>query len=141
VKKPPSHKRAAADRDPAEQEKLNQEVLRANRELAAYFKGRRTEREARAALKIIKAFVRDRERADPARRRPLPGKARGQAAASLSQRHSQPAERRSRRRAAGGRAQDADSKRAAMLESPPVMSNAPFAADAGSEPESPGSGS
>ena len=27
----------------------DQEVLRANRELAAYFKGRRTEREARAA--------------------------------------------------------------------------------------------
>ena len=50
-----------------------QEVLRANRELAAYFKGQRTEREARAALKIIKAFIRDRERLDPASRRPLPG--------------------------------------------------------------------
>ena len=49
------------------------EVLRANRELAAYFKGGRTEREARAALKIIKAFVRDRERADASTRRPLPG--------------------------------------------------------------------
>ena len=49
------------------------EVMRANKELAAYFKGRRTEREARAALKIIKAFVRDRERADPKSRRPLPG--------------------------------------------------------------------
>src|SRR5712692_7209130 len=56
----------------AEQEMRDQEVLRANRELAAYFKGRRTEREARAALKIIKAFVRDRERRD-ARSRPLPG--------------------------------------------------------------------
>ena len=51
----------------------DQEVVRANRELAAYFKGRRTEREARAALKIIKAFVRDRERADSRSRRPLPG--------------------------------------------------------------------
>jgi hypothetical protein len=51
----------------------NQEVLRANKELAAYFKGKRTEREARAALKIIKAFIRDREKVDPARRRPLPG--------------------------------------------------------------------
>ena len=51
----------------------NQEVLRANRELAAYFKGKRTEREARAALKIIKAFIRDRERIDPGKRRPLPG--------------------------------------------------------------------
>ena len=51
----------------------DQEVVRANRELAAYFKGQRTEREARAALKIIKAFVRDRERADSRSRRPLPG--------------------------------------------------------------------
>jgi len=51
----------------------DQEVMRANKELAAYFKGRRTEREARAALKTIKAFVRDRERADPKSRRPLPG--------------------------------------------------------------------
>jgi hypothetical protein len=65
-------KRPASQGRPAEDEIRNQEVLRANRELAAYFKGRRTEREARAALKIIKAFVRDRERADPAARRPLP---------------------------------------------------------------------
>lgn len=50
-----------------------QEVQRANRELAAYFKGRRTEREARAALKIIKAFVRERERRDERHRPPLPG--------------------------------------------------------------------
>ena len=51
----------------------DQEVLRANRELAAYFRGNRTEREARAALKIIKAFVRDRERRDVGSRPPLPG--------------------------------------------------------------------
>lgn len=51
----------------------DQEVVRANRELAAYFRGKRTEREARAALKIIKAFVRDRERGDAESRRPLPG--------------------------------------------------------------------
>jgi hypothetical protein len=57
----------------ADQEMRDQEVLRANRELAAYFKGRRTEREARAALKIIKAFVRDRERKDARRRPPMPG--------------------------------------------------------------------
>jgi hypothetical protein len=57
----------------AEQEMRDQEVSRANRELAAYFKGRRTEREARAALKIIKAFVRDRERRDVRSRPPLPG--------------------------------------------------------------------
>jgi hypothetical protein len=51
----------------------DQEVLRANRELAAYFRGRRTEREARAALKIIKAFVRDRGNRDAKSRPPLPG--------------------------------------------------------------------
>jgi len=51
----------------------DQEVLRANKELAAYFRGNRTEREARAALKIIKAFVRDRERRDVGSRPPLPG--------------------------------------------------------------------
>ena len=56
----------------AEREMRDQEVLRANRELAAYFKGLRTEREARAALKIIKAYVRSRERQDPRQRAPLP---------------------------------------------------------------------
>lgn len=55
------------------QELREQEVLRANKELAAYFKGQRTEREARAALKIIKAFIKDRERTDAGSRRPLPG--------------------------------------------------------------------
>jgi hypothetical protein len=58
-----------------EQEMRDQEVVRANRELAAYFKGRRTEREARAALKTIKAFIRDRERKDAKSRPPLPGMA------------------------------------------------------------------
>ena len=57
----------------ADQVMRDQEVLRANRELAAYFKGRRTEREARAAVKIIKAFIRDRERRDATNRPPLPG--------------------------------------------------------------------
>jgi hypothetical protein len=61
--------------DSADTDTRNQEVLRANRELAAYFKGKRTEREARAALKIIKAFIRDREKMDPSKRRPLPGAA------------------------------------------------------------------
>ncbi len=69
----PSRKRAVSQTDPTQQEIREQEALRANRELAAYFRGRRTEREARAALKIIKAFIRDRERIDPASRRPLPG--------------------------------------------------------------------
>jgi hypothetical protein len=54
-----------------DQEMRDQEVVRANRELAAYFKGHRTEREARAALKIIRAFVRQRER--DREKRPLPG--------------------------------------------------------------------
>ncbi len=66
-------KSADAGDSAPEQEMRDQEVLRANLELASYFKGRRTEREARAALKIIKAFVRDRERLDPRSRPPLPG--------------------------------------------------------------------
>ena len=70
---PSSPKRSVAHFGPDQQQVREQEVLRATRELAAYFKGRRTEREARAALKIIKAFIRDRERIDPAKRRPLPG--------------------------------------------------------------------
>ena len=57
-----------------ERQVREQEVLRANQELSAYFKGRRTEREARAALKIIKAFVRERESLDPGSRPPLPGR-------------------------------------------------------------------
>jgi len=64
---------AVAGHGGGEQEMRDQEVLRANRELAAYFKGRRTGREARAALKIIKAFVRHRERQDAKSRPPLPG--------------------------------------------------------------------
>jgi hypothetical protein len=59
--------------DDAEVDIRNEEVLRANRELAAYFKGKRTEREARAALKIIKAFIRYREKIAPSKRLPLPG--------------------------------------------------------------------
>ena len=58
----------------------DQEVLRANRELAAYFRGQRTEREARAALKTIKAFIRERQRTDPTKLRPLPGAGRTPAA-------------------------------------------------------------
>jgi hypothetical protein len=57
----------------AEQLRRDEEVLRAKKELAAYFKGQRTEREARAALKIIRAFVRERERLDAKSRPPLPG--------------------------------------------------------------------
>jgi hypothetical protein len=78
----------------------DQEVVRATRELAAYFKGQRTEREARAALKIIKAFVRDRERGDSGSRRPLPGL--GAAAPSAG----------SRRKAAPARPRKAHRRRA-----------------------------
>ena len=70
--------------DRAQHDVREQEVLRANKELAAYFKGQRTEREARAALKTIKAFVRDRERMDPAQSRLLPGAGRGRVGASES---------------------------------------------------------
>ena len=68
-----SRKKTVSQADDTHSEIRNQEVLRANRELSAYFKGKRTEREARAALKIIKAFIRDREEQDPAARGPLPG--------------------------------------------------------------------
>lgn len=66
--------RGVSHRTRAHDEIQDQEVKRAWRELSAYFKGTRTEREARAALKIIKAFVRERERTDPSARRPLPGR-------------------------------------------------------------------
>ena len=94
-----SGKRSASSGRPDEQELLEHEVLRANRELAAYFKGRRTEREARAALKIIKAFIRDRERIDPAKRRPLPG-AQSSLPSTDARRRSSEAVRKPRRRAA-----------------------------------------
>jgi hypothetical protein len=69
---PASRAHPHASEEAAAHEARDEEVLRAHRELAAYFKGRRTEREARAALKIIKAYIRDRERTEPASRRPLP---------------------------------------------------------------------
>ena len=53
------HKAGVTRESAAERAMRDEEVLRANVELAAYFKGRRTEREARAALKTIKAFVRN----------------------------------------------------------------------------------
>ncbi len=70
VRKPPAGTAAHGSR---EGEQRLHEVLRAKKTLDAYFKGTRTDREARAALKIIKAFVRDRERQDPKRRLPLAG--------------------------------------------------------------------
>jgi hypothetical protein len=76
-----SRRRATGHHDDAEVDIRNEEVVRANRELAAYFKGKRTEREARAALKIIKAFIRYREKITPSKRPPLPGGSKPDAAA------------------------------------------------------------
>jgi hypothetical protein len=82
----------------AERERRDQEVLRANRELAAYFKGRRTEREARGALKIIKAYIRDRERTDPGSLRPLPGVQSGPPAKHATTRKIEPVRKRGARK-------------------------------------------
>ena len=68
----PRRKTVVTRKSAGEQAMRDQEVLRANKELAAYFAGQRTEREARAALKVIKAFVRDRARLDAKSRPPLP---------------------------------------------------------------------
>jgi hypothetical protein len=81
-------KPGATHESATERQMRDQEVLRANRELAAYFKGRRTEREARAALKIIKAFVRDRERREPKDRAPLPGTAAAKAPRAVDEKAS-----------------------------------------------------
>ena len=94
-----ARKRSTPGSDSSEQEIRQQEVLRANRELAAYFKGRRTEREARAALKIIKAFIRDREKLDPGVRQPLPGAAPA-AKAAKERPHKRSSANRDRRRSA-----------------------------------------
>ena len=102
--KPP--KRGAGGDSAVEQEMREQEVLRANKELAAYFKGRRTEREACAALKIIKAFVRDRERVDPKNRRPLPGAGSAKTAKHVPTRKTETHAERGRRRSLRGQKQD-----------------------------------
>jgi hypothetical protein len=76
---------------------LRKQQVNANRELAAYFKGRRTEREARSALKIIKAFVRDRERQDPRSRPALPGVKAATASKELKAREAGDGRKRHRR--------------------------------------------
>jgi hypothetical protein len=92
------HKPGVPRESAAEQEIRDQEVLRANRELVAYFRGRRTEREARAALKIIKAFVRDRERRDAKSRSPLPGAGAAKTSGTISNRKAASATAERRRR-------------------------------------------
>jgi hypothetical protein len=111
----------------SEQAMREQEVLRANKELAAYFKGLRTEREARAALKIIKAFVRERERKDVKSRPPLP---RGRTArtASPPTRRTTATSGKSRRATVAARAKPAQKK----PERTEAASDAPASSDAGS---------
>jgi beta-phosphoglucomutase-like phosphatase (HAD superfamily) len=104
-------KRHVTRESTAEQETRNQEVLRANRELAAYFKGRRTEREARAALKTIKAFVRDRERRDATNRPPLPGVVAVRAQTELPERKAGSAHGNKPRRPSRGKPQAKRSRR------------------------------
>ena len=111
-----SRKRTRTSRDPSDQDQRSQEVLRASRELAAYFKGRRTEREARAAIKIIKAFVKERERVDPASRGPLPGSALEKAVPKDARRHVVSARRRVRSKGSGRRAEAARPKSAGALD-------------------------
>jgi hypothetical protein len=89
-----SRKGVDTDKHRTERERRDQEVIRARKELAAYFRGDRTEREARAALKTIKAFIRDRERTDAARRAPLPGVSPRQATARRNLRRQRAAPRR-----------------------------------------------
>jgi hypothetical protein len=125
----PSRKPAITHRDPAEQEIRSQEVLRANKELAAYFKGRRTEREARAALKIIKAFVRDRERADPAGRPALPVVASANAAPKVPKRNMATARNKVRRRSAPRQVQNSASQSAASPGASAVKHELPPARD------------
>src|SRR5262245_46792231 len=100
----------------AELEMRDQEVLRANRELAAYFKGLRTEREARAALKIIKAFVRGRERQEAGSRRPLPG---------LTTKETGKGDHRKRARPGGVRVARSARKSSRLPESEPAAVEAP----------------
>jgi hypothetical protein len=75
MKRARKHVAAAIPATDSDQGARMQEGIRAKKELDAYFKGLRTDREARAALKMIKAFVRERERQDPSRRIPFTTKA------------------------------------------------------------------
>ena len=83
--------------DSAEQQMRDAEVLRANAELASYFEGQRTEREARAALKTLKAFVKDRGRRGAKSRRPLPGLTAAATPPEPAQRQARPAPRTKRK--------------------------------------------
>jgi hypothetical protein len=116
-------KRFVTGKDPVEQERRDQEVLRANKELAAYFKGQRTEREAKAALKIIKAFVKHRERLSPADRRPLPGIVTAEKTPAERARPAPPAPKPKKRR------RGVAAKKPAVNESPVALDVAPETED------------
>lgn len=122
-----ARKRSTAGSDGSEQEVRQQEVLRANRELAAYFKGRRTEREARAAVKIIKAFIRDREKLDPGVRRPLPGTAAVAKPAVKERPHKRSGASRDRRRVSARPVQRRPAKDAAAGDASATPENRPSA--------------
>jgi hypothetical protein len=100
-----------------DQDARDQEAVRAFRELSAYFKGRRTEREARAALKILKAFIRERERVDPAKRPPLPRRD-GKPAPNVSARKKSPSKRVRQRPQRTGMAAEAVGKREPNVPTP-----------------------
>ena len=130
----PRRKPGVTRERPTEQVMRDQEVLRANRELAAYFKGRRTEREARAALKIIKAFVRSRERRDAGSRPPLPvaGVVKPQKGAANRQAASPRGERP--RRKPRRKSQDKASKSATTAIQPQVTQESPHPSESHERP-------
>jgi hypothetical protein len=127
----PSRKPANPHRNPTEQQIRGQEVLRANKELAAYFKGVRTEREARAALKIIKAFIRDRERADPDKRLPLPVVSSVNASPKAAERKPAPVQNKGRRRRASRRAKESALQSASLPDASAVKHDLAPARDNG----------
>jgi len=120
------HKPGVTRESASDQEMRDQEVLRANKELAAYFKGRRTEREARAALKIIKAFVRDRERRGAKNRPPLPGAAPAKTPKKITNRNAATGERhrrKPRRQPKGTLSDSATASSTPQLDPPPPQSS------------------
>jgi hypothetical protein len=124
-----SRKRTVPHSNVVAQEIRDQEVVRANRELAAYFKGQRTEREARGALKIIKAFIRDREHMDPANRRPLPGEGVEKSKRKIAERTMKTSDQKTRRRRARRQPAGADSEKGSVGPGASPADPAPGSAD------------
>lgn len=116
------NKRSGSHERVVDHEMRGQELIRAKRELAAYFKGRRTEREARAALKVIKAFVRDRERLDPKNRPVIPGVRPAKVAKNAARLEAESGGSKRRRRKSGRKPHNA-SPRAAVVSIESQMSS------------------